>query len=531
MEQPTLDQLHDEATWVAWRDRIPAALDLSGLATTEQSRAEFIAGARLLRLESRPRIDGQRGATPVQLAIADMLATGQKLNAVLEPRRTTKTTSIQAVMLGRCELREDYTAGWTLATTGLKASERFKRDIVAHLFRLYPDPKHRPFDVNLGKGYEHIAWPNGSYLGVYAPGGEGFRSGGFDFTWVDEGGEADPDLSQDLLVAILPTMDTKPGAQFIVSGTAAKYRDGNLLWDMLERDGAGVIRHAIPDTTDPEELEAWEPDEDHPRARVRQLIELSHPGVGYTTPLDAIAENFNSFPREKFAQEYLGLFGTEGASVGLIPAAHLERAAQDVDMPTVPPRFTLAVAIHPDGLWSSVGVAWQYEEAEDLVTVANKLDGASDDRPPRNAIGLLWHQQGVQGLATKLLTFARKYRVPVIYDQLSQAAGVEIETLSRATPRPTLTPATTVDVRRAATKTMKAFEAGTLVYFRKQAQLQHAMEIAVKRQIGTAGGFGFGRPRNDYTADITPIEACALALHFLDDTPNLTTKPADALHF
>lgn len=519
MTDPTLDDLLDEATWLELRARSISPLVTTELVTTDQTRAEFVEGARLLRLDqpSRARFDGRIGPTPIQLVIADMLNAGYKLNGVLEPRRTTKTTSIECVILGRCTLREDYQVGWTLATLGAKASERFRKDIVVHVERVYPDPKHRPFKVNVGKGTEHIQWPNGSFLNVYAPGGDGFRSGGFDLAWIDEGGEAEPELSEDLTIAVLPTMDTKLGAQFVVSGTAAKYRGGNLLWDTLNDPTSGVIRHAIPDTTDPEELESWEPEEDHPRGRVRALVELVHPGVGYTTPIEAIKQNFEKFPREKFFAEYLGVFGSEGSNVGLIPPALWERTTLPGKPPAPPKRFTMALAIHPDGLWSSIAVAWHHDTApDDLVSEALRLDGKVDDSAAKIAVGILWHQNGVQGIAAKALAFSRKYKVPIIYDQLSQAAGVEVETLSRAMPRPVLTPATTSDVRRGATKVLKLLQDDTLRHW-PTPSLDNAVTIAIKRAIGTAGGFGFGRPKGDYAADITGIEAVSLALQMFGE--------------
>ncbi|HWL59298.1 MAG TPA: hypothetical protein VNQ48_00235 [Microbacteriaceae bacterium] len=538
--QPTLLDLRDEATWLEWRSLIPEPYQATELVTTEQGRLEFLEGARLLRVDKMPRAaDGLQGPTPIQLAIADMLNAGYFLNGVLEPRRTTKTTSIEAVILGRCSKREDHVAGWTLATTGQKARERFLRDIVAPINRLYPNPKRRPFDVNIGKGSESITWPNGSYLAVYAPGGDGFRSGGFDTAWVDEGGEAEPDLGADITVAVLPTMDTKPGAQFIVSGTAPSYTDGNLLWDTLTDPTAGIIRHSAPENTDPEELEAWEPDADHPRAKVRALVEQYHPGVGWTTPIESVQRNYEKFRKlgkpELFAAEYLGIPGAEGATERIIPPGPWERGALDGELPGVPAGFTLAIAIHPDGLWASVGVAWHLEPEQDLVTEALAAAGEHvDPGPQRTAIGLLHHQAGVQGFAKQVLLLARKHRVPIIYDQASQAAGVEIETLARATPKPTIIPATTLDVRRGATKMLKLLGSkpgeGTLVHYRKQAQLERAAELAIKRQIGTYGGFGFGRPKADFAADITPLEACSLALQFLDDAAT-PVAPADALHF
>lgn len=519
MTEPTLDDLLDEANWLEYRAEVVPALHVTELVTTDRGRAEFVEGARLLRLDqpSRARFDGRLGPTPIQLAISDMLDAGHFINAILEPRRSTKTTAIECVILGRCTMREDYLVGWTLATLGSKASERFRKDIVVHVERVYPDKRNRPFKINVGKGTESIEWPNGSFLNVYAPGGDGFRSGGFDLGWVDEGGEAEPELSEDLTIAVLPTMDTKPGSQFVVSGTAAKYRGGNLLWDSLEDATAGVIKHAIPDTTDPEELESWEPSEDHPRGRVRELVMLAHPGVGWTTPIEAVKRNFEKFPREKFLAEYLGVFGSEGSNVGLITPAWWERTTLPGKLPAPPKRFTMALAIHPDGLWASIGVAWHHDvEPDDLVSEALRLDGVLEPTGSKVAVGVLWHQQGVQGLAAKALGFARKYKVPIIYDQLSQSVGVEVETLSRAMPRPILQPATTSDVRRGATKVLKLLEDDTLRHWR-QPTLDNAVAIAVKRQIGAAGGFGFGRPKGDYAADITDVESISLALQFLGD--------------
>jgi len=515
---PTLADLHDESTWLEFRS---LALPGEGtdMVTSDQFRMEFLEGARLLRLDKLVRAgDGGTGPTPIQLAIADMLNAGHFLNGILEPRRTTKTTSIQCVILGRCTIRDDYQVGWTLATTGAKASERFRKDIVVHAERIYPDKKSRPFDINIGKGTEHIEWRNGSFLNVYAPGGDGFRSGGFDFGWIDEGGEAEPDLSEDLTIAVLPTMDTKPGAQFVVSGTAAKYRGGNLLWDTLNDPTAGTIRHAVPDNTDPEELEDWEPSEDHPRARVRAFIEQFHPGVGWTTPLASVQRNFEKFPREKFLAEYLGVFGSEGSNVGLITPPSWERAARPGELPKPPKKFALAMAIHPDGLWATLAVAWKHtDKGDDLVSQALELAGQPSPADEKVAVGVLWHQQGVQGFANRALQFARKYKVPIIYDQLSQSAGVETEQLSHAQPRPTLQPATTTDVRRGATKVLKLLDEGGMIHWR-QTQLDNAVAIAVKRNIGAAGGFGFGRPKGDYAADITPIEAVSLAVQFIGES-------------
>ncbi|WP_417561863.1 hypothetical protein [Microbacterium sp.] len=531
MTDPTLDDLRDESNWLEWRARAEAvpALVCGDLVTTDQTRAEFIEGSRLLRLDHKVRAgDGGRGPTPVQLLVADVLNAGRFMNAIFEPRRTTKTTSVQAVLLGRCTVRDDYQVGWTMLTTGAKASERFRKDIVAPIERLYPNPKTRPMTVNVGKGTEHLAFPNGSYLNVYTPNGDGFRSGGFDAAFADEGGEADVDLSLDISLAVLPTMDTKIGAQFIVAGTGGRVRAGNLLWDTLQDPAANVLWHGIPETTDPAELEAWEPDEQHPRARMREHIELVHPGVGYTTPLDAVKRNFDKMPREQFLREYGGQFGTEGASDVLIPPAWWERAARD-DQPTSPPRDAVAaLKVHHNGTCASLALAWEVDDT-DLVSAALELDGLVD--PARRRVIWLMHwQTGTDQLANTVLTHLRRRpHVPLVYDAFGHTEAIALQ-LKKARPRPLLIEARRNDIPVSTVKLLQGLEANTVIHYR-QPEMDRAAAVAVKRAFGNYGTFRFGPPARDPDADVTPLEAAALALHHLDERAPSSIRPEDAVQF
>lgn len=505
---PAFDELQDEATWLEWRSLAMPPTISTELVTTEQSRREFLHGARLLMLDKRRRYDGRViGPTPIQLVITDVMNSPARRVAILEPRRTTKTTAIQATLLGRCSLREDYIVGWTLATTGQKAAEAFKKMVVSPIERLYPDPKTRPFKVNVSNGHEHVRWPEqGSWFNVYSPDGDGFRSGAYNVGWLDEAGEASQELGDDIKAGVLPTLDTSPDAQFIVSGTAAAFRGGNLLWDFLHEERAARLAHMAPEGLTAEELEAWEADDDHPFARVRELVELYHPGVGWTTPLDAIESNFPDL-RKAFPAEYLGIFGVEGANTGLIPAPQWEAAALDTDWPSALPKgvpLAIGVAVHPDRLHASLAVAWL-------------KDGLIYG-------GLGHHQHDVRGFGRKLLLTAKKLRVPVAFDTGPQSAatGVEVEGLKAdLAVRPRLRAMGTADVRKATTKLLKALEEGTFRHYRNP-ELDNASLVAVKRRLGDAGAFTFGRPKDQEGADITPLEALALAIHSLDekrDTP------------
>ncbi len=281
MTAPLLTDLWSEANWLEWRSRAEAftPIRLTDLVTTPQSRGEFIEGARLLRLDNRQRAgDGGFGPSPMQLLVADLLAAGRFMNVIFEPRRSTKTTAVQAVLLGRCAHRDEYRVGWTMFTTGLKVGERFRDDIVQHLERLYPDPRVSPIVINKGKGYESLLFRDTSAkLSVYAPNADGFRSGGFDAAFGDEAAEADIEQGEDVTRAVIPTMDTKIGAQFILAGTGQKWRTGNLLWDNLHDEEAAIAWHGIPETTDRRELVSWEPDLPHPKTgatggRMREFL-------------------------------------------------------------------------------------------------------------------------------------------------------------------------------------------------------------------------------------------------------------------
>lgn len=511
--------LMDEAAWLALRATALEPDQVTELRTTERDRREFLTGMQIMG-QLHDREGNPQDPVPQQLLVVDMLAAGETINGVLMPRRSTKTTSILAVIIGRCACRPRRNSAFTLATTGLKAREKFGKEVLTVIEEAYPDKKTRPVRVSRQAGAESITFPNRSTFSVHAPIGDNFRGSAYDEVFIDESGRAHPDMTEDLLAAIPPTLDTTDG-QFIIAGTADKVRSGNLLYEVVfvkaDELGAGVLRYSAPDSTSDEQLADWEPSEQHPAANVRALVERHHPGIGNLTDLAAVRRNYTLQPRQKFIFEYLGIFGDEGTATTLINPAQWDATTIPGMLPENPGKFALAIAIHPDGLWSSVSVAWNHVlEPLDLVAVA--LDQAGAERETRTAIGLLHHQQGTKGFWQRVLLLARTHKVPIVYDSASQAAAVEVAALEKATPRPELTPAKTLDVRQGATKLLKLLEENDLAHW-QQDRLDAAVKIATKRAIGTYGGFGIGRPKDQPDADITPLEAATLALQFLADVP------------
>lgn len=450
---------------------------LTDLYTDDDTRAEFLEGARLLRLKE---------AFPQQLLVADILNAGKEANALLLPRRATKTTSVQAVILGRCSLREDYVAAMTVTTTGSKARSMFRKDVIAPLERVYPDPQTRPFKTLKGNGSERIEWPNGSVYTAETPIADSFRGGAYDIVLVDESGEADVAQGDDLKAGILATFDTREG-QVVYAGTPADYREGNLLWDGLHDERASRIGYFIDDDTDEQLLASWE--------TVEPLVLATHPGVACgLTPLHKLEDRYKTLGPERFAREYLGVFGQVGNTKTLIRADKFISAGTDAPLPAPPAKFGLAFAVHAELPKTSVVAAWRDDEGKAHGLV---LETFNSYTPVAEYLNGLW----------------KKYRMPIAFDPHFAYAKTIAENLERAKPRPKLIPATSATLKTAAALLVRNIHEDNAVHY-KQDVIVEGAAVAVKRQIGV-GGFAFGRVLAE--DDITALEAWSLALKAYDD--------------
>jgi hypothetical protein len=486
--------LFEEAAWIELRDSGIAPLVDTEMITTERARAEFLIGAWLLDKTWTP--DGRglmANLKPQMLRVVDVLGGGRFKNAVILPRRSSKTTTLWCVLLGRCWLNEGHQAGYTMLTTQKKTAERYRLDVYTPVVKQWPSEDTRPIKVYKGNGKEHVEFANGSWLGILSPDGDAFRSGAYDTLVADEGGAAKVEMADDVKSAVIPAFDTRPGSQFIVAGTAAKYRDGNPLWDLLNDPKAGKVRFTVADSVTDEQLSAWEPEEDHPEARVRELIEQMHPGVdsGLTT-LAKIEENFGDLKLEQFAEEYLGLFGSVGASSGIFNQEKWALAGSGGEIPALleVPRFTVAFAPHPDQRCVSIVAAWRDEDGK---AVPDQLE---------------W-RQGIDWAAQKLLRIWLKYKVPIVYDGGSQVAQLIVETLNRGKQRPKLQPLTFVDVKKAASLVVDEVDRGNVLHYR-QPEMDSAVQLAVKRKAGV-NGWALGRDPKSLNDDITGAEAWSYA--------------------
>ncbi|WP_141932506.1 hypothetical protein [Microbacterium sp. SLBN-146] len=489
LSAPSLDDLQDEAVWLTWRDTAIQPLDATELVTTEQTRAELIAGARLLNVST---------LHAHQLLIADALNAGQEVGAVLAPRQIGKTKTLVMLILGRCLLRPKYNAAFSITTLASKSSEVFTQTVMDELETLYPDPETRPVRIYKGKGSEHIKFPNGSRFSQKTAKGASFRASSYSCVWIDESGEATPEQAKDLLDAILSTFDTTDG-QLILTGTAGTFRRSQLLYEALGNADNAHVRYAIPEDTTPDELEAWEPSEDAPFARARELTLAMHPGIqsGLTTE-EKVRRRFVAQGPERFGREYLGIFGTIGEGLGPINVQSWIDAGNDA-VPDRPEHVTLAAATSFPGKHGSIVCVWR-------------------DESGRAHIYLIDHRNGTTWLADAAARKSREYGVPVIFDKKSNTMRAEAEVMARMEPTPDLREQGFDDVTSAAALLVKEINQGNVVHY-KQSPLDTAAKIAVRRKTGPAS-WAFGPPPKEYdSADISALEAAALALRYYDENP------------
>lgn len=340
----------------AYASPVPAGTDIDALH----------AGAQLLGLPVTPQGVRVAGVMEARDALGNPL---YEECAIELPRRGTKTTTVQMVLLGRCANIPGYRVVST-AQDGTRASQFFAnmmRSIEAKLAR----EGLQPADVGIrmfyhSQGREYIEWLNGSKWWVVKPDPQAFRGEAADCMWFDEAGELDPNTSADLQAGALPLMDTRDGGQIIVSGTPGLVRAG-LFWDYLEQgrtDPAkfGIIEYAATDYEDPTDERVW--------MRV-------HPGLaaGLTT-IEKMRKRFATMPLPQFMREYLCIWPPD-STVTALDLVNWENTAGDhlAEPPEGVP-FGIGYDVAIGGSAAAVAVAWFDAQDEPHVQVMQHRAGS-----------------------------------------------------------------------------------------------------------------------------------------------------------
>lgn len=400
------------------------------------------------------------------------------------PRRATKTTTVQVVLLGRCELRPGYRVIQT-AQDGTRASMVFM-DMVRTLEQRFPDEEDRSWRVFKSTGREFIEWDNGSRWWVAPPRPSSFRGLAADVLWFDEAGELDPVESDNLEAGALPVMDTRPDGQVIKTGTPGLLRAG-LFWKSLaaarETPGElGIIDYCAKDSevVDIEGLT----DED-----VEALLQRVHPGVscGLTTT-KKIMKRYATMDPNQFIREYLCVWpaDTSQTALDLEKFAGLEMDPQGIPEGTP---WALGFNVAIGGVSAAVVAGWYTDEGHARIQVMEyrvKSDWLAED------------------LAKAIRTHPR---VPVGYDNIGD--NISIAQALQRKPRLNTRTLKSLQLREvaAATATISAGVDQETLRWATSPALVRAVEAATWRESGGSRLF-----RRIEGKDISTLLAAAHAL-------------------
>lgn len=463
----------------------------SELSDDDRTREEFLAGAELLGLLG----EGME-IYPQQMRVADVIGAGQETVVVEMPRRSSKTTSILCLLLGRCLLRPRYKVVFS-AQSGIKSAEFFREWLAdMELAQGFIPESEWPYKPRTQAGSMMMTFRNGSTFKVLqTPSAKALRGGAADVIWFDEAQEFGPELSAELSAGAMPLMDTRDNAQLILSGTPGESRSG-WFWDTLvqgrdaENPAVGILEYSADDEASEEDLA----DE--------ALWLRVHPGIGTLTTLEKMRARFKGFQDPlnptavgvKWTREYMCRW-PEDYSAAVIPSA-LWAAAESTMLPR-PQDVAFGYDISPNGSTSAIVAAW-------------RVDGIA-------YLELVEHRQGSTWLKPRIVALAKKYTAPVglNYIGATQAVAEEIER-ARSIPKARVKGQGFTDIPPACVTFLRDLEDGNLKHF-NQPGLTDAAMFAAKRSMGE-NRWGWGRGASG--GDITPLMAATMALRAYDSTPH-----------
>jgi hypothetical protein len=510
-------------------------------------RSEFLMGASLMGYElvdltdaeavaALARMDPPRMALqPQQLLVADAINGGVKRNAIEMPRRSSKSTTLFMLLLGRCAMRPGYRVTFS-AQTGTAGTEMFEEWVKDGLDYVQPPadsgmapwmrgarPRHnkveqrqlalfgeilapafeeplslnssgRTFSTRVGNSRPGIRFDNHSTFRILKPEAGAYRGKAADVSWLDEAQEIDPSEGNAIIAGVLPLQDTRPGAQIIVSGTAGQAKAGPF-WLFLERlrkgdPALGGVDFAAPAAT------TWEEVEDETQAM--ELVQGNHPGVGTLTTMDVMRDNYNdpTMGKPQWAREYLSMWPDVG-QVSVIDATLWDATALE-RWPDRPNRVAFGMDIKPGGgSVAAICAAWRDRDGLAYVEVVD-------------------HQPGTAWIPSRAQYLTRdRYRgASVAFDKISEGEATYIAT-RYIHPRPKLQIQTWSETAAGCVTFMRDLEAGTLRHSAMQGALNGAVMVAKKREI-RGNDRGVWIFTAEQSADVTTLLAAVRALRNWD---------------
>jgi hypothetical protein len=416
-------------------DNVPSCVPLHVSELDPGAGAEELrVGAEMLRFTPKDH----------QELLAQALSSGGHSRYAVEiPRRSGKTLTIAAVLLGRCRLRPGHIVRFS-AQNGIKTAARFTAIVDA--MGEGPDWK-----IRRAAGSQAILFENGSRFYAHPPKGDAYRGEDTDDAWLDEAQEHDFVTSRELLGAIGPTQDTRPGSTLIISGTTGENREG-ILWESMERLRAGTaggVEYAAPETADIADESVWW---------------AAHPGLasGLTT-LDKVRERWFDMDAEAFGREYLGIWPTRSTRTLIDAQDWAAGAVPDVAAPA-DGSVILAWDCDPSGMSAAVYLGWKSDHDDDVVMV----------KRVRVDEGTVW-------VATEIDRLTRELKARSVYDPIGTNLDVAAQLVRLRTPR--VSKLAGSDLKGGYASVIERVATGRLVHVPSE-ELDRAVEEAERRPFG-----------------------------------------------
>ena len=403
------------------------------------------------------------------------------------PRQNGKNVVIEAR-----EIYEMVVCGGHVLHTAHRvktAKKSFKR-----LVRFFKDEKHNPEaaamveSIRYTNGEEAIYLKNGGYI-EYASRGRGTARGFDDITLVvfDEA----QDLTDDQLDAIMFALAASASGdrQIIYTGTPP---DASAPGEVFTR-----VRHNTLENQPPRNCwHEWSVEEIGDVWDVDRWYE-TNPSLGYILDYDFTFNECANATPDGFAHERLGWWSPQVIAKRVISEKAWADSAIEKIGRAYPYKTALAVKFSMDGTHYS-------------------LAGCKVKKSGRAAVELIeigTTENGTKSLAREL--YERRGSVcAVVIDGLSGSDGLAKNMEELNAPKGYVMRPKGGDVIAAATGFLDSLADGSVVHT-KQTQLDESAKNAIKRPVGSRGGWGFGC-ENPY--DETPIEAVALALWGIRNT-------------
>lgn len=404
-------------------------------------------------------------------------------------RRATKTSSIQATLLGRCFSIPGYRVISTAQTGTL--SSQFLAELGSQLEMAYPDEESRPFRFYKSNGSIRIVWDNGSQWRAVKPQASAFRGSYADCILMDEAGEYDATTTEDLLSGAMPVLATRPQAQLIVTGTPPRSREG-LLWQYLSaaRKGTedlGILDYSMESTQDATDEAVWH---------------AVYPGLSSgLVPIKFLRKALETQGLLSFSREFLCLDPVASSLAAISPEDWTATQVPDL-LPLPAANFSVAFDVAPDGSSAALAVAWYSPEGTPCIQV-------------------LRHEAGFSWLPTAVAKLLKDHRgVPVVFDRVGNNMAVYQSLQSKKGV--SLSGLGSIGAAQAAagvTLLMSSLSDRNLIHA-VDAGLDQAANGANFRYVNDARLFG----RRNSSEDVSPLVAASIALYDVAGRKNRSTK-------